>query len=102
MTFAYHYEENIHRSTTLKSHTVEMNYLDSAATVQYSAGKLWIMALSWMPSDTNHTKNTAQEQPEEYDKELKLSTWPQNAPNLIEPHCSRKKKKKKHPQHSEW
>lgn len=73
-----------------------MNYLDCAATVPYSAGKL-IMALSWMPSDTNHTTNTAQRNR----TEIKLSTWPQNAPNLIELHSARRRKKT-HPQHSEW
>lgn len=38
----------------LKPLATEMNYIDHLATVQYSAGKLWIPSFLWMPNDTKH------------------------------------------------
>lgn len=61
-------------------------------SIEFSAGKPLIMVLEWMihrqtwvtlvPHQDNiwcHNTKTVQEQPEEHDKELKVSTWPYNS-----------------------
>lgn len=113
--------KHLHPSaSTLKPQIAEINNLDHAATLQYSAVYCWIMAFIQMPTDPKdlpkhpcrvskplkaaarpddtdppqqdsvgcHTTKPAQEQPQECDKEIKILTWPQNAPdpNLNEPH----------------
>lgn len=40
-------------------HNNEVNNTDHHVTVQYSEGKPWILALLWMPLDTNHLSKHA-------------------------------------------
>lgn len=82
----------VHWSTTiLKPLTAEMSNMDHLTILQCSVGKSWILAIVWLPTDTNHL-------PEHY---CKSSTHPclQQTPMTLVSHQAATPKKSCMEQH---
>lgn len=91
MLLCFHRRMEVYETKTTINHNINTtDSIDHLAAVQYSAWKPGsgpscgpTQSTTKQPTDQAHTTKTAQEEPEECNKELKLFTWLQNAPDLL-------------------